>query len=162
VTLDGIDLRETTLASVRANVGLLLQETLLPDVTVREAIAYGRPGAGDEEVEAAARAAGAHAFISALPAGYDTRLGQRGRTLSGGQRQRIAIARALVRDTPVLVLDEPTTGLDAETKAALLEPLRALAAGHTTILISHDPDVIAWADRVIRVEDGRIAEAVAA
>ncbi len=97
-----------------------------------------------------------------VPAGYDTRLGQRGRTLSGGQRQRIAIARALVRDTPVLVLDEPTTGLDADAKAALLEPLRALAAGRTTILISHDPDVIAWADRVIHVEDGRVAEAVAA
>jgi ABC-type multidrug transport system fused ATPase/permease subunit len=162
VTLDGVDLRSVTLASVRANVGLLLQETLLPDVTAREAIAYGRPGATDAEVEAAARAAGAHAFIEALPAGYDTRLGQRGRTLSGGQRQRIAIARALVRDTPVLVLDEPTTGLDADAKAALLEPLRALAAGRTTILISHDPDVVAWADRVICVEDGRVAEAVAA
>ncbi len=138
-----------TLGSVRANVGLLLQETLLPDVTVREAIAQGRPGAPAADVEAAARAAGADGFVRALPDGYDTRLGQRGRTLSGGQRQRLAIARALVRDTPVLVLDEPTTGLDAAAKAALLGPLRALAAGRTTIVISHDPDVLAWADRVV-------------
>jgi ATP-binding cassette, subfamily B, bacterial len=156
VSLDGHDLRDVTLASVRANVGLLLQETLLPDVTVREAIAQGRPGAADDEIEAAARAAGAHAFVAALPDGYDTRLGQRGRTLSGGQRQRLAIARALVRDTPVLVLDEPTTGLDADAKAALLDPLRTLAAGRTTIVVSHDPDVLAWADRVVTIADGRI------
>ena len=140
---------------MRANVGLLLQETLLPDVTVREAIAQGRPGASDAEIEAAARAAGAHEFVAALPDGYATRLGQRGRTLSGGQRQRLAIARALVRDTPVLVLDEPTTGLDAAAKAALLGPLRALAAGRTTIVVSHDPDVLAWADRVVTIADGR-------
>jgi ATP-binding cassette, subfamily B, bacterial len=157
VLLDGHDLRDLTLSSLRANVGLLLQETLLPDVTVREAIAQGRPGASDAEIEAAARAAGAHEFVIGLPDGYDTRLGQRGRTLSGGQRQRLAIARALVRDTPVLVLDEPTTGLDADAKAALLGPLRALAAGRTTIVVSHDPDVLAWADRVVRLEDGRVA-----
>jgi ATP-binding cassette, subfamily B, bacterial len=157
VLLDGHDLRDLTLASVRANVGVLLQETLLPDVTVSEAIAQGRPGADDAAIEAAARAAGAHEFVDALPDGYETRLGQRGRTLSGGQRQRLAIARALVRDTPVLVLDEPTTGLDAEAKAALLGPLRALAAGRTTIVVSHDPDVLAWADRVVWLEDGRIA-----
>jgi ABC-type multidrug transport system fused ATPase/permease subunit len=156
VLLDGHDLRALTLGSVRANVGLLLQETLLPDVTVREAIAQGRPGASPEEVEAAARAAGADGFVRALPDGYGTRLGQRGRTLSGGQRQRLAIARALVRDTPVLVLDEPTTGLDADAKAALLGPLRTLAAGRTTIVISHDPDVLDWADRVVRLADGRV------
>ena len=162
VRLDGHDVRDLTLSSVRANVGLLLQETLLPDVTVGEAIAQGRPGATAADVEAAARAAGAHDFVAALPAGYDTRLGQRGRTLSGGQRQRLAIARALVRDTPVLVLDEPTTGLDAAAKALLLGPLRALAAGRTTIVISHDPDVLAWADRVVTIEAGRVAGEVAA
>jgi ATP-binding cassette subfamily B protein len=156
VVLDGHDVRDLTLSSVRENVGLLLQETLLPDVTVREAIAQGRLAATDEEIEAAARAAGAHEFVAALPDGYDTRLGQRGRTLSGGQRQRLAIARALVRDTPVLVLDEPTTGLDADAKAALLGPLRALASGRTTIVVSHDPDVLAWADRIVWMADGRV------
>ena len=100
--------------------------------------------------------------MAALPDGYDTRLGQRGRTLSGGQRQRIAIARALVRDTPVLVLDEPTTGLDGDAKAALLGPLRRLAAGRTTIVISHDPDVLAWADRVVTLQDGAVARELVA
>ena len=157
--LDGHDLRDVSLASLRANVGLLLQETLLPDVSVREAIAQAREGASDAAIEAAARAAGADDFISALPDGYETRLGQRGRTLSGGQRQRIAIARALVRDTPVLVLDEPTTGLDAAATAALQAPLRALAAGRTTIIVSHDPAVLDWADRIVRLQDGRLVEA---
>ncbi len=156
VLLDGHDLRDLTLSSVRANVGLLLQETLLPDVTVREAILQGRPDATDAELEAATRAAGAHEFVSALPDGYDTRLGQRGRTLSGGQRQRLAVARALVRDSPVLVLDEPTTGLDSEAKTALLGPLRTLAAGRTTIVVSHDPEVLEWAARVVWIQDGRV------
>jgi ATP-binding cassette subfamily B protein len=157
ILLDGNDIRGITLASLRENVGLLLQETLIPDVTAAEAIAYGREGATREEIEAAARAAGAHGFISALPEGYDTRLGQRGRRLSGGQRQRVAIARALVRDTPVLVLDEPTAGLDGAAKELVLEPLRGLAGARTTILISHDPDVVEQADRVVSLRDGRIA-----
>ena len=161
VRLDGRDLRDLTLGSVRANVGLLLQETLLPDASVREAVAQGRPGAHDEEVAAALRAAGAARFVAALPDGWDTRLGQRGRTLSGGQRQRLAIARALLRDSPVLVLDEPTTGLDAAARDALLGPLRALVAGRTTIVISHDPDVLAWADRVVTLADGRERAAAA-
>jgi ABC-type multidrug transport system fused ATPase/permease subunit len=151
VRLDGHDLRDLTLSGVRANVGLLLQETLLPDVTVREAIEQGRPGAPDADIWAALRAAGAAEFVDALPHGLSTRLGQRGRTLSGGQRQRLAIARALLRDTPVLVLDEPTTGLDAAARDALLGPLRTLAAGRTTIVISHDPDVLAWADRIVPI-----------
>jgi len=155
VRLDRHDLRDVTIESLRENVGLLMQETLLPDVTVRDAIAQGRAGAGDDEIEAAARAAGAHAFIEALPAGYETSVGQRGRRLSGGQRQRIAIARALVRDTPVLVLDEPTTGLDADARDALLGPLRELAQGRTTIVISHDPEVLEWADRIVFLRDGR-------
>jgi ABC-type multidrug transport system fused ATPase/permease subunit len=158
VLLDGHDVRDLTLGSLREHVGILLQETLLPDVPVREAIAQGRPGATGAEVEAAAQAAGAHDFIRALPDGYDTTLGQRGRRLSGGQRQRIAIARALVRDSSVLVLDEPTTGLDGAAKAAVLGPLRRLARNRTTILISHDPEVIASADRVVRIEHGRASE----
>ena len=158
VRIDGHDLRELTLHSLRAHVGLLAQETLLPDVTVREAIAYGRPGASDAQLEAAAHSAGAHEFVCALPDGYDTPVGQRGRRLSGGQRQRIAIARALLRETPVLVLDEPTTGLDAEAKAALLDPLARLVRGRTTIVISHDLEVIAWADRVVTLVEGRVVD----
>ena len=162
VLLDGHDLRDITIASVREHVGLLLQEQLLPDATVREVIAYGRQGATEAEIEAAAQAAGAHDFVCALPQGYDTRVGQRGRMLSGGQRQRLAVARSLVRDTPVLVLDEPTTGLDAAARERLLAPLGRLMAGRTTILISHDPAVVAHADRVIQLDEGRVVEAVAA
>jgi ABC-type multidrug transport system fused ATPase/permease subunit len=162
VLLDGEDLRDLTLRSVREHVGVLAQETLLPDLTVAEVIAQARAGAGDEEIRDAARAAGAHAFIEALPEGYATRVGQRGRSLSGGQRQRLAIARALLRDPAVLVLDEPTTGLDAEAKEALREPLRRLAAGRTTIVITHDADVMGWADRVVELRDGRVHEAVPA
>jgi ATP-binding cassette subfamily B protein len=156
ILIDGNDIGDVTLASLRETVGLLLQETLLPDEKAAGAIAYGREDATRDEIEAAARAAGAHQFISALPKGYDTRLGQRGRRLSGGQRQRLAIARALVRDTPVLVLDEPTTGLDSAAKELVLEPLRRLATSRTTILISHDPAVIEQADRVVSLRDGRI------
>jgi ATP-binding cassette, subfamily B, bacterial len=151
VLLDGEDLRGLTLESVREHVGVLAQETLLPDLTVAEVIAQGREGATDEEVRDAARAAGVHDVVAALPDGYATRVGQRGRLLSGGQRQRIAIARALVRDPAVLVLDEPTTGLDAAAKAALRDPLRRLAADRTTIVITHDPEVMAWADRVVEL-----------
>jgi ABC-type multidrug transport system fused ATPase/permease subunit len=162
ILLDGHDLRDLTLRSVRHHIGLLAQETLLPDLTVAEVIAQGREGATDEQVRDAARAAGAHDFVMALPEGYATRVGQRGRSLSGGQRQRVAIARALVRDPAVLVLDEPTTGLDAAAKEALREPLRRLAAGRTTIVITHDPDVMGWADRVVELHEGRVLEAVAA
>jgi subfamily B ATP-binding cassette protein MsbA len=159
VRVDGQDLRDVTLSSVRANVGLLLQETLLPDATVREVVLQGRPDAPVADVWAALRAAGAAEFVAGLPDGWNTRLGQRGRTLSGGQRQRLAIARALLRDTPVLVLDEPTTGLDAAARDALLGPLRALAAGRTTIIVSHDPAVLAWADRVVMLADGAVVAA---
>jgi len=159
VTIDGRDVREVTLHSLREHVGLLGQETLLPDVTVRDAIAYGRPGATGAEVEAAARAADAHEFVARLAEGYDTHVGQRGRRLSGGQRQRLSIARTLLRATPVVVLDEPTTGMDADAKAALFGPLSRLVRGRTTIVISHDPEVVAWADRVVIVEDGRVVEA---
>jgi len=164
VLLDGHNLRDLTLASVRDHVGLLLQDTTLLDATAREAIAMARPGATDDEVEAAARAAGIHHVIATLPDGYDTRLGSGGGRLSGGERRRLAIARALVRDTPVLVLDEPTTGLDEAARDALLDPLRRLARGRTTILISHDPAVVEWADRVLELREGALAgfESVAA
>ncbi len=162
IALDGADLRDLTLRSVREHVGVLAQETLLPDLSVREVIAQGRDGATAGEIRDAARAAGAHAFIEALPDGYETRVGQRGRSLSGGQRQRVAIARALLRDPAVLVLDEPTTGLDAEAREALRLPLMRLAAGRTTIVITHDPAVARWADRVVELHAGRMRGAVAA
>jgi ATP-binding cassette subfamily B protein len=149
IRLDGVDLRDLTLASLRDTITVLPQENMLLPGTVRDNIAYGRPDATDEQILAAARAADAHDFITALPDGYDTPVGQRGRLLSGGQRQRIAIARAMIRDAPVLVLDEPTTGLDAPTARRVLEPLRRLMAGRTTILISHDLDLAPAADQVI-------------
>ena len=156
VRLDGIDLRDLTLESLRRHVGLLLQDTYLPDVSARQAIAHGREGVGDDEIEAAARAAGVHDALEALPDGYETRIGPGGNRLSGGQRRRLAIARAFVRDTPVLILDEPTTGLDEVARDRLLEPLQALARGRTTILISHDPAVLGWAGRVIELCDGAL------
>jgi ATP-binding cassette subfamily B protein len=157
--LDGIDLRELDLASVRDNVALLLQETMLFDSTVRENIAFGRPATSQAEIEAAARSAGAHEFVARLPEGYETRVGQRGRILSGGQRRRVEIARTLLRDAPVVVLDEPTTGLDSDTAQRLIEPLRALLAGRTAVLITHDPQLLRYADRVIRLQPARVPTA---
>jgi ATP-binding cassette, subfamily B, bacterial len=156
VLLDGHDVRDLRLADLRAQVALVLQETLVLHGTVRENIAYGRPDATEAEIEAAARAADAHEFIAALPDGYEEIVGQRGRRLSGGQRQRLAIARAMVRDAPVLVLDEPTTGLDAETSARILAPLRRLMAGRATLVISHDPAAVRGADRVVTLAAGRV------
>jgi ATP-binding cassette, subfamily B, bacterial len=158
VRLDGRDLRGLTLASLRDNVGLLQQETLLFDAPVADNIAFGREGATPAEVEQAARAAGAHEFVSALPDGYATRVGPRGRSLSGGQRRRVEVARALLRDTPVVVLDEPTTGLDAAAARALAEPLRDLLRGRTAIVVTHDPELLAAADRTIVVEGGEVAD----
>jgi ABC-type multidrug transport system fused ATPase/permease subunit len=156
--LDGHDLRELELHSLRDNVAVLLQETLVFDGSVRENIAYGREGASDHEIEEAARAADAHEFISALPDGYDTMIGQKGRRLSGGQRQRIAIARAMVRDAPVLILDEPTTGLDAESGERVLAPLRRLMAGRATIVISHNLMTVREAAEIVVLEQGAVTE----
>ena len=154
VRLDGHDLRELELDSLRRNVAVLLQETLVLHGSVRENIAYARPEATDAEIEAAARAAGAHGFIAALPDGYDTDLAERGRRLSGGERQRIAIARALLADAPVLILDEPSTGLDAELAASL----RDLARDRTTLVISHDLLLTRDADLILVLEDGAVVE----
>ncbi|MEU6237754.1 ABC transporter ATP-binding protein [Kitasatospora sp. NPDC047058] len=157
VRIDGHDLRELRLADLRDNVAVLLQEALVIHGTVRENIAYGRPDVSDADVVAAARAADAHEFITRLPDGYDTVVGQHGRLLSGGQRQRLAIARAMVRDAPVLILDEPTTGLDAESGRRILGPLQLLMTGRTTIIISHNLLTVRNADRILLVQDGRIA-----
>lgn len=158
VHIDGTDLRDVTLASVRANVSILLQETVLFATSVRENIRYGRLDATDIEVELAARAALADEFISALPQGYETVLGSRGGTLSGGQRQRIAIARAMLRGAPVVILDEATTGLDPKARATVSASLARLAQGRTTIVITHDPVAVSGADRLVWLEDGQIQE----
>jgi len=158
VTFDGIDLRDLALHELREHVAVVLQETLVFHASIRENIAYGRPGATDADIEAAARAADAHEFINELPDGYETLIGQRGRRLSGGQRQRIAIARAMVRDAPVLLLDEPTTGLDAASSERVLEPMRRLMSGRTTIVISHDLLNVREATTIVVLDRGRVIE----
>jgi ABC-type multidrug transport system fused ATPase/permease subunit len=158
VRIDGGDVRRYTLESLRAQVSLVLQDTVLLSGTIAENIGYGIEDAGREQIEAAARSANAHGFIRSLPNGYDTEVGERGATLSGGQRQRIAIARAFIRRAPVLVLDEPTTGLDADSTRLVVGALRTLMRGTTTIIISHDPGLVRCADRVLVVADGGIAE----
>ncbi|GAA0530665.1 ABC transporter ATP-binding protein [Saccharopolyspora subtropica] len=159
ILLDGHDLRELDLDELRANIAIVLQETLLLDGTVADNILAGRPGATHEQMVRAAEAADAHEFILALPDGYDTRVGQRGRLLSGGQRQRIAIARAMIRDAPILLLDEPTTSLDADAAERILAPLRRLMAGRTTIVISHNLMTVRDAQQIVYLDRGVITEA---
>jgi ABC-type multidrug transport system fused ATPase/permease subunit len=158
ILIDNHDLRTVSLSDLRDTVTILAQEALFFDVTVREAIAYGRPGASERDIVEAAQAAGAHEFIESLPHGYSTRIGQRGRGLSGGQRQRLAIARALLRDAPILVLDEPTTGLDDENAAQILDSIRRLMAGRTTIIVSHDLHLVRQATSIVVLEHGRVVE----
>ena len=158
VVVDGTDLRELTVDSYVAQTAVVLQESLLFRTTVRENIAYGRPGASFAEIREAARVAYADEFIEALPDGYDIVIGERGGTLSGGQRQRIAIARAMIRDAPILVLDEPTTGLDTDAEAVVLDALERLMEGRATLLIAHKLATVRRADRVAVLEAGRIVE----
>jgi ABC-type multidrug transport system fused ATPase/permease subunit len=157
VTIDGVDLRGIRRSELYRNVATVLQETLVFDGTIRENILWGRPDARPEDVVRAARAADAHSFIMELEDGYDTRVGQRGRKLSGGQRQRVAIARALIRDAPVLLLDEPTTGLDAQSSHRILAPRGAMMAGRTVVVISHSLVTVTQADLVLYLEHGRVA-----
>jgi len=157
VTIDGHDVRDVTISSLRREIGAIAQDPFLFSATVRENIAFGRPDATDEEVERAARLAQAHEFVSALPQGYDTVIGERGITLSGGQRQRIAIARALVIDPRVLVLDDATASVDATTEARIREGLREAMRNRTTIIIAHRLSTIALADEIVVLEEGRVA-----
>jgi subfamily B ATP-binding cassette protein MsbA len=163
VTIDGIDLREATLASVRAQLAIVTQETVLFNDTIRANIAYGRPEIPHAEVERAARLADAHDFISSLPQGYDTRVGERGGNLSGGQRQRIAIARAFLKNAPVLVLDEATSALDADTEREVQRALDKLVevereARRTVLVIAHRLSTIRNADRIVVISGGRVVE----
>ena len=158
IFIDGVEVQHYTRESLRRQIGLVLQESILFGATIGENVAYGRPEADLQEIVAAARAANADEFIGELENGYDTVIGERGATLSGGQRQRIAIARALIRDAPILILDEPMTGLDVESEAKVREALDRLMAGKTCIMITHDLPSIADADLVLLLEEGRILD----
>ncbi len=158
VRVDGQDVRQVQLKSLRAQVALVAQEPFLFPVSVAANIAFGRPGASRAEIEAAARAANAHEFIARLPQGYDTPLGERGATLSGGERQRLAIARALLKNAPILILDEPTSALDAETERLIFEALERLMAGRTTLLIAHRLSTVRRADRIVVLRSGELVE----
>jgi ABC-type multidrug transport system fused ATPase/permease subunit len=158
IKFDGHDLRGITLKSLRDQIALVTQEPILFCASIRENIAYGRPGATEEEIEAAACSAGAHEFIERLPEKYQTRIAERGITLSSGQRQRLAIARAFLKNAPVLILDEPTSALDAETEDRLMQTLEQLMKGRTTIIIAHRLSTVRAANRILVLQDGRIAE----
>jgi len=158
VKIDGVDIREFTLKSLRDRVSFVLQDTMLFRATIWENIAYGRPDAPPEETVRAAKLANAHDFIMNMPLGYATLVGERGATLSGGERRRIAIARAIVRNTPILILDEPTSGLDAASEQAVIEALQRLMEGRTSIVIAHHLHSIRHADIIFVVKDSEIVE----
>ena len=158
VSLDGVDIRELDTSWLREQIGIVSQEPVLFATTIAENIRYGRPGATDAEVQAAAEAANAHRFIEAFPEGYATVVGERGVRLSGGQKQRVAIARAILKDPRVLVLDEATSALDAESEHLVQEALERLMQGRTTLVIAHRLSTVKGADRVVVIERGRIAE----
>ncbi len=158
ILVDGHDVREVSLGSLRTQIGIVTQETVLFNDTVRNNIAYGQPQVPMKEVEAAARAALAHDFIQALPAGYDTVIGERGVRLSGGERQRLAIARALLKNAPVLILDEATSALDSESEALVQSALHNLMSGRTVLVIAHRLSTVRRADRIVVIENGTIAD----
>jgi ABC-type multidrug transport system fused ATPase/permease subunit len=158
VTLDGVDLRGIERDSLRGHFSLVQQETFLFNDSILDNIRYGSADATMEQVIAAARAANAHAFISQLPNGYDTRVGERGVRLSGGQKQRISIARAFLSDPSVLLLDEPTSSVEPDSELAIIGALNRLMRGRTTVLTSHRPSLINQADRVYVITDGRITQ----
>src|SRR5207249_2934702 len=156
ILLDGVDLRDYKLADLRRQFAVVLQETVLFAASVAENIAYAAPGASREQIVAAAHAANAHEFIVRLPRGYDTQVGERGAQLSGGQRQRIALARAFLKDSPVLILDEPTSAVDADTEAKILGAMRHLMRGRTVLLISHRPSTLERCQGLLVLENGRV------
>jgi ABC-type multidrug transport system fused ATPase/permease subunit len=157
ITIDGVDVRDAKLASLRREIGIVAQDPFLFSATVRENIAFGRPDAADQQLEEAARLAQAAEFIEELPEGYETVIGERGITLSGGQRQRIAIARALIIDPRILILDDATASVDATTEAQIRLGLRQAMKGRTTIIIAHRLSTLALADELVVLDRGRIA-----
>jgi ATP-binding cassette subfamily B protein len=163
ILLDGVDIREYKLADFRDQFGIVLQDAVLFSTTIAENICYGRNKATEEEIVRAARLANAHDFIVHLPDGYNTLVGERGMRLSGGERQRIALARAFLRDAPILILDEPTSALDTKTEAAILEALERLMAGRTTFVIAHRLGTLDGCDMQLEIRDGTLLQrAVAA
>ena len=156
ILLDGTDLRDFNLADLRNQFAIVLQEPVLFSTSIAENIAYARPGASEDEITAAARAANAHDFIVRLPQGYETLVGERGMRLSGGERQRISIARAFLKDAPILMLDEPTSSVDVKTEAAIVEAMERLMRGRTTFIIAHRPSTLKHCNRVLRIERGCI------
>jgi subfamily B ATP-binding cassette protein MsbA len=158
ITIDGVDIRDARIADLRGLLGIVSQETVLFHDTVRANIAYGVADATDEEIQAAARAAHAHEFIRQLPHGYDTRVGERGVELSGGQRQRIAIARALLRDPPILVMDEATSSLDTESERVIQDAVERLLEGRTVFVIAHRLSTVQRADQILVMDRGRVVE----
>jgi subfamily B ATP-binding cassette protein MsbA len=158
ILVDGVDVREYRLQPLRDQIGLVLQDTVLFRGSIADNIAYGRPGATREEVIAAAKLANADEFISRMSRGYDSEVGERGMTLSGGQRQRIGIARAIIRNSPILILDEPTAALDTESEKTVMEALERLMKGRTTIAIAHRLSTIRNADKIVVFKDGVVAE----
>lgn len=159
IRLDGEDIRRFKQRSLRSNIGVVAQDAIIFNDTVRNNIAYGRPDASKKEIEEAAKAANAHGFISELPEGYDTVVGERGSKLSAGERQRISIARALIKDTPILILDEATSALDAQSEALVQDALNKLMRGRTTFIIAHRLSTVINADRILVLKDGSIVEA---
>ena len=158
VTLDGVDLRELKLKDLRTQVALVLQEPILLPASIAENIAYGKPGASRAEIEAAARAANADGFIAKFPNGYETVVGDGGTRLSVGERQRLNLARAFLKDAPILLLDEPTSALDADSEAAVVESLFNLMKGRTTLMVAHRLTTIIRVDKILVLQDGRLIE----
>lgn len=158
ITFDGVDIREVSLQSLRSNISIVLQDPFLLPITVAENISYGRPGAGEHEIVEAAQAAYAHEFIEKLPQGYHTVIGERGSTLSGGERQRLTIARAFLKDAPVLILDEPTSALDAGTEAKILDAMERLMRNRTTFIITHRMSMLQRVDKIFELENGKLVE----
>jgi ATP-binding cassette, subfamily B, bacterial len=156
VLLDGVDLRDFRIADLRNQFAIVLQEPVLFSTSIAENIAYARPGASEEEIVEAAKAANAHEFIMSLPRGYENEVGERGVSLSGGERQRIALARAFLKDAPILILDEPTSSVDTQTEAAIMEAMERLMSGRTTFMIAHRLATLANCDARLEVEDGRV------